>query len=123
MAGSPFDRLSDVDRIRIWDGISARAVQGELVSLAVIELDPGTIVPEHRHVNEQLGVLASGSMRFRIGAEERVVEPGDTWVIPANVPHEVEAGPGGAVAIEVFAPRRHDWAALDRLDSGPGRWP
>ena len=120
---SDFDQLAGMQPLRIWDGIAARTVHGEQVSFAVIELDPGSTVPEHRHVNEQLGVLASGSMRFRIGDEERVVEPGDTWVIPANVPHEVEAGPGGAVAIEVFAPRRDDWAALDRLDSGPGRWP
>jgi quercetin dioxygenase-like cupin family protein len=120
---SAFGSLGGTDRIDIWHGVAARGVQGELVSLAVIELDAGAVVAEHRHENEQLGVLAAGSMRFRIGEEERVVQPGDTWVIHANVPHEVEAGPEGAVAIEVFSPRRDDWAQRDRLESAEPRWP
>lgn len=120
---SAFDSVGGIDRIDIWQGVAARGVQGDVMSLAVIELDAGAVVPEHRHENEQLGVLAAGSMRFRIGEEERVVQPGDTWVIRANVPHEVEAGPEGAVAIEVFSPRRDDWAGRDRLEGGTPHWP
>jgi quercetin dioxygenase-like cupin family protein len=120
---SAFDSVGGIDRIDIWQGVAARGVQGDVMSLAVIELDAGAVVPEHRHENEQLGVLAAGSMRFRIGEEERVVQPGDTWVIRANVPHEVEAGPEGAVAIEVFSPRRDDWAERGRLEGGEPRWP
>lgn len=120
---SDFDQLAGMQPLRIWDGIAARAVHGELVSFAVIELDPGSTVPEHRHENEQLGVLASGTMRFRIGDETRELGPGATWRIPANVPHEVQAGPEGAVAVEVFAPRRDDWRGIERLPASPPRWP
>jgi quercetin dioxygenase-like cupin family protein len=45
-----------------------------------------------------------------------VLGPGDTWRIPGGVPHEVTAGPEGALAVECFTPARDDWAALDRLD-------
>ena len=76
------------------------------MTLAVIELDPDSVVPEHSHENEQLGVLVSGLLEFRVGDETRRVGPGGTWSIPANVPHEVQAGPEGAVAVEVFAPTR-----------------
>ncbi len=93
---SEFDQLAGMQPLRIWDGIAARTVHGELVSFAVIELDPGSTVPEHRHENEQLGVLGSGTMRFRIGDETRELGPGATWCIPANVPHEVQAGPAGS---------------------------
>jgi quercetin dioxygenase-like cupin family protein len=120
---SDFDQLAGMHPLRIWDGIAARAVHGELVSFAVIELDPGSTVPEHLHENEQLGVLASGTMRFRIGDETRELEPGATWCIPAKVPHEVEAGPDGAVAVEVFAPRRDDWRGLERLPASQPKWP
>ena len=71
-----FDQLAGMQPLRIWDGIAARSVHGELVSFAVIELDPGSTVPEHRHENEQLGVLASGTMLFRIGDETRELGPG-----------------------------------------------
>jgi quercetin dioxygenase-like cupin family protein len=72
-------------------------------------------VPEHRHDNEQLGVLIRGSMRFRIGEETREFGPGASWRILSNTPHEVTAGPEGALAVESFAPARSDWAGLERL--------
>ena len=120
---SDFDQLAGMQPLRIWDGIAARTVHGERVSFAVIELDPGSTVPEHRHENEQLGVLASGTMRFRIGEETRELGPGATWCIPANVPHEVTTGPDGAVVVDVFAPPRRDWSALEPREPSAPRWP
>jgi quercetin dioxygenase-like cupin family protein len=38
------------------------------------------------------------------------------WVIPADVPHAVHAGPDGAFLVELFAPPRTDWAGLKRLE-------
>jgi len=119
----PFEKLEVMAPVRIWDGIRAREMTGDGVTFAVVELDGGSTVPEHRHPNEQLGMLISGSMTFRIGNETRELGPGDTWNIPGDVPHEVHAGPDGAVVAEVFAPRRDDWAALDRDQPGVPRWP
>jgi quercetin dioxygenase-like cupin family protein len=118
-----FGDLRETAPYVIWDGVLARAVAGEKVTFVVVELDPGAVVPEHAHENEQIGVLAVGSMRFRIGDEARDLEPGGTWHIPANAPHEVTAGPDGAVAIEVFAPPRADWDKLDRSEPGAPLWP
>ena len=70
-------------------------------------------------MNEQVGVLLRGSMRFRIGDEEREVARGATWCIRAHVPHAVRTGPDGATIAEVFAPPRTDWAGNERLDAGP----
>ena len=123
MSEQPFDALETMAPLRIWDGIRAREVQGERVTLAVIELAANSVVPEHRHENEQLGVMVAGSMRFRIGEQTRELRPGDVWNIPANVPHEVHTGPDGAVVAEVFAPRRDDWGALERDQPGAPRWP
>jgi quercetin dioxygenase-like cupin family protein len=118
-----FDSLQAMTPVRIWNGIRARQLTGERVTLAVVELAADSLVPEHRHENEQLGVLIAGSMTFRIGQETREIGPGDVWNIPGNVPHEVRAGPQGAVAAEVFAPRRDDWDALGRDQPSPPRWP
>jgi hypothetical protein len=41
------------------------------------------------------------------------------WVIPAEVPHSVVSGPGGARLAELFAPPRADWAGLERLPATP----
>jgi quercetin dioxygenase-like cupin family protein len=106
--------LADLTPIQVWDDVVARRVQGEQATLAVVELAPNAAVPEHQHPNEQLGLVIEGEVRFRIGDEERVLGPGGTWRILSDVPHEVHAGPEGAVVIDIFAPARHDW------DSRPG---
>lgn len=116
---SAFGGIDRLDQLRIWDGVTAQAVEGERTTLAVIELEPQSAVPEHSHDNEQLGVLIRGSMRFRVGEEVRELGPGGTWRILSHVPHEVTAGPDGALAVECFAPARDDWAGLDRLAGRP----
>ena len=103
---SAFDDLSSLHLRRIWDGVHGRVVHGEQITLGVIELDPGSVVPEHRHENDQLGICLSGSLLFRVGKESRELAAGATWSIPANVPHEVRVGAEGAVVIDVFVPPR-----------------
>ena len=119
---SAFGDISGMRGQQIWDGVVGRAVHGERITMGVIELDPGSIVPEHRHENEQLGVVLRGSVAFRVGDETRELRPGETWRIPANTPHEVRTGPDGAVVIDVFAPARDDWKELEQVERPP-LWP
>ena len=110
------------EAIELFGGVVARVVTGDRSTLAVVELDPNAVVPEHSHDNEQLGVLVAGSMTFRIADETRELAPGGTWRIPSNTPHDVKAGPDGAVAVESFVPARTDWEPLPRRTAAP-RWP
>ena len=120
---SAFDDLARLGPLPIWHGIAARVVEGEQLTLAVVELDPGAVAREHSHANEQLGIVLSGAMTFRIGDETRELGPGDLYTIPSNVPHEATAGPDGAVVIDVFAPPRRDWDALEPGEPRGPRWP
>ena len=120
---SAFDHLDAMRPIGIWEGVLARTVDGEQCSVGAVELDPGSVVPEHSHPNEQLGIVVIGSVSFRVGDEERELGPGGTWCIPPNVPHEVKTGPNGAVVLDVFSPPRADWAALERSQPTSARWP
>jgi quercetin dioxygenase-like cupin family protein len=61
--------LSDVASIRplrIWKDVTA-SVLSELITMSVVELPPHGHVPEHRHVNEQVGLCIVGSLDFRVG--------------------------------------------------------
>ena len=108
---------------QIWDGVVSRGVHGENVTVTLLELEAGMVVPEHSHANEQAGVLIGGSVTFTIGDETAEITPGGMWVIPAHVHHSVVTGPEGAVIVEAFAPPREDWAGLQTLEPGAGRWP
>jgi quercetin dioxygenase-like cupin family protein len=107
--------------IDVWgETVRARRVQGDRLTLALVELAPSSIVPGHRHENEQMGMVITGSLTFTVGGESRELGPGGTWRIPSDTPHQVTTGPAGAVVIDVFAPARSDW---DALPSGPARRP
>jgi quercetin dioxygenase-like cupin family protein len=116
---SAFSHVDELEVLKIWNGVHGRAVAGAEATLAWIELEPNTVVPEHRHPNEQTGILVRGSLRFTIGGETQELRPGAMWVIPADVPHTVVSGSEGASLAELFAPPRADWASLDRLPAAP----
>jgi quercetin dioxygenase-like cupin family protein len=120
---SAFRSVTSLDLQRVWDGVHGRVVHGERLTVAVVELDPNSVVPEHNHEHEQLGICLRGSLVFRIGDETRTLGPGETWAIPSNVLHEVHVGLEGAVVIDVFAPTRDDWRDAEVVDARPPRWP
>ena len=120
---SAFAKLSDIGPLPIWNGVVGRAVQGEHITMAVVELEPDSVVPQHHHPNEQLGVVLKGTLTFTIGGERRHVAAGDTYVIPGDVPHDVVTGPEGAVVLDVFSPVRADWGRFLPEAPRPPQWP
>jgi quercetin dioxygenase-like cupin family protein len=105
------------------EGITARAITGDRMTLAVVDLEPNVVLPEHHHENEQLGFILRGSMTFTIGGQTRKLYEGDTYSIPSDVPHDAIAGPDGCTAVDAFAPVRFDWEKLERPDPFAPEWP
>jgi quercetin dioxygenase-like cupin family protein len=118
-----FRPLAGIGARKLREGVFARVVEGERLTLAVVDLEPGAAVPEHRHENEQLGFILQGSMVFTVGGEKRELRAGDTYEIASNVPHDAVAGRDGCTAVDAFAPVRADWAKLELLDPFAPRWP
>ena len=109
--------IMDAPLLAVWgDEVRARRIQGEHITLAMVELEAGAAVPEHRHSAEQLGMVLAGEMQFTLDGETRTLGPGGTWRILSDRPHNVIAGPNGAVVIDVFTPVRSDWDDLPVID-------
>ena len=114
--------MSEQDNVELlnWDQIPMETVNpmmqrqiitGELMTVAKIYFKDGFLVPMHSHHNEQITQVISGLLRFRIGEDgEQTIDvgPGQTIVIPANVPHEALVV-GDVVEMDMWAPRRDDW--------------
>ena len=107
----------------IWDGVAARIVQGDRITMAVVELAPGGAVPEHHHEHEQIGLVIQGRVAFTVGEETREFGPGGTWRIPADVPHRVTVGESGAVVVDIFSPTRSDWERIEAESARQPVWP
>ena len=118
-----YDRIAELRPYKIWNNVHARVVNGERMTLAIVDLEPNVAVPEHHHENEQLGIVLRGSVAFTVGGAERNLQAGDTYVIPSHVPHHVVAGPEGCSVADVFAPIRADWEKLERPEPFPPDWP
>ena len=75
--------VASVPVIDVWgESVRARRIEGERVTLALVELAPNSIVPGHRHDNEQLGMVITGSSDLhdrgrgaRAGAGRDVADP------------------------------------------------
>ena len=118
-----FEPLLNIRPHALREGITARAVEGERITMAVVDLEPNIAMPEHHHENEQLGFVIAGSMTMWIGDEKSDLHPGDTYAIPSDVPHHVAVGSHGCTVVDVFAPVREDWKKLERLEPAKPNWP
>lgn len=116
--------LETLPLLEVWgETVRARRVQGERMTLAIVELAPNAIVPAHRHAAEQMGMVIRGAMRFTIDGQTRDLGPGGTWRITSDHPHDAQAGADGAVVIDVFSPARSDWDALPVAPDAAPVWP
>ena len=116
--------IATVPVVDVWgEAARARRIEGERITLALLELAPDSVVPGHRHENEQLGMVITGSVTFTVGDETRELGPGGTWRIPSGTHHQVVSGPGGAIVVDVFSPIRSDWDALPSNPATTPSWP
>ena len=70
--------------------------------------ESGNEVRAHSHPNEQSGYVISGRYRLVVEGSEEIIEAGDSYVIPRDVEHELEALESGEV-IDVFVPPREEY--------------
>ncbi len=104
---------ADVSPYLMFPGVTRRIMNsGERVMVVELYFDRDAVVPEHTHPHEQSGYMVSGRMRFVVGDEERIIEAGDSWLIPSGVLHTVTALEP-CVAIDVFSPPREDFLAQE----------
>jgi quercetin dioxygenase-like cupin family protein len=96
-------------RHQIFPGVAIRTVAGQAMMLSVVTFEADSVVPDHAHPHEQMGVMISGRLEFTVGGITRVLGPGDAWRIPGGILHRVRAVDGPALALDVFHPIRDDY--------------
>ena len=104
-------RYADVPTIELAPGSTAHVVSGGRVTLNFVEAVPNSIVPIHRHENEQMVIIIDGSIDFVIEGKQYHVEKGDVIVLPPNTEHGAYFTEKGARVIDAFSPPRHDYVA------------
>lgn len=105
----PFYSSAERSSKQIVPGVSIQTFWGDRIHLSVVTIEPGGAVPRHSHHHEQAGTVLEGEMTLGIGGEERIVRPGDYYVIPSGVEHWVVKTEKRVVALDIFSPVREDY--------------
>ena len=104
-----FPTAEECGRHTIFPGVHIKTCAADRMMISVVDLEPHSVVEEHAHPHEQVGILLSGKMVFTIGNEEKTVQAGDMWRIPGNVRHKVVTLDEPARAIDIFTPIREEY--------------
>ncbi len=101
-------QLSDIPPFEISRGFSARFIHTETMTIAFVDVEAGADLPQHAHANEQVTNVLEGEFEFNLDGQTMLLRPGQSVVIPSNVPHS-----GKAVTfcrlLDVFSPVREDF--------------
>ena len=77
------------------DGLHVHVDHTPRGTVYFVSADKETPFPEHSHA-EQWTIVVSGACRVTMNGETRVYRKGDTYRLPANVPHQITLGAGYA---------------------------
>ncbi len=111
-------RRSEVPPFSPAPGIQVQPVIGEALMTCWIAMEPGAVVAEHSHVNEQLGVVVEGSVTLTAAGETRELVVGDAYRVPSDLAHSGVAGANGVLLVETFVPIREEYAKAWRAIAG-----
>ena len=101
--------VNKADPVQMLEGIIRRTLgTTDEAMLCEFRLDAGAIVPEHSHMNDQIGYIISGQLEITVAGEKRVLGAGESYAIPGGVMHMAVALVD-TVAIDVFSPPRKDY--------------
>ena len=104
-----FPTPQEFSRHTIFPGVTVTTCAAEKMMLSYAELQPHSVVAEHSHPHEQVGLVIEGRVIFTIGGEEKTLSPGDMFRIPGNVKHRVVALDAVARVLDIFTPIREDY--------------
>jgi quercetin dioxygenase-like cupin family protein len=104
-----FGAKSPLGYREILEGIRIKTINyGKTMIMTEFRLSKGSVLPEHRHDNEQTGYLVKGKIRLHIDGISKNIKPGDSWNIPGSSKHKAEILQD-SIAIEIFNPVREDY--------------
>lgn len=91
-------------------GPALKTFWGDNIMISLVEMTPGSVVPPHRHPQEQAGYVLAGELEFTIAGEKTQVGPGGVFFIPGDTEHAVVVtSPDTARVVDIFSPLRDDY--------------
>jgi quercetin dioxygenase-like cupin family protein len=101
-------QIKNIKSKELVPGITGYYAHGTSLSFGYVEIKEGSILPEHRHVHEQITFIIEGQLDMMIDSKPCSLTAGMYYVIPSNTPHSAVAKTACKV-IDAFNPVREDY--------------
>jgi quercetin dioxygenase-like cupin family protein len=88
--------------------LTLRPFAGDKLMVVRIEAPEGSLAPMHSHPHEQMSLVISGRVSFRLLGQERVLGAGEVVHLPSGVEHEARFLES-TVMYDIFSPVRDDF--------------
>jgi quercetin dioxygenase-like cupin family protein len=81
---------------------------GQSMMICEFTFEENVTIPMHTHPNEQVGYVVDGLVEMIIDDEKFLLQKGDTYLTPSNVPHGAYLHKP-TIIIDTFSPPREDY--------------
>lgn len=99
----------DSPQVEMLPGIHRRTMATtDEAMLCEFFIERDSCVPDHGHMNDQVGYVIYGKLEITIGGITQIVNPGESYAIPGGVRHGARALQDTLV-IDAFSPPRTDY--------------
>jgi len=103
--------LNEIDAKEILPGFEARFVHTASMTLSYWDVKKGAVLPNHKHIHEQVTQVEEGEFELTVGGETNVYTKGMVAVIPSMTEHSGIALTDCKI-FDIFSPVREDYKAL-----------
>ena len=105
----PFFTAAELPWVPMGPGVQRQVLaQGADLMLVRVTFEQDAVGALHEHPHQQISYVESGQFEYTIADETRLLNPGDSCLVPGNTRHGVRCLAAG-VLIDAFTPRRDDF--------------
>jgi quercetin dioxygenase-like cupin family protein len=90
-------------------GFTFKEAHLDNVMITWVEMEPGSVLPEHKHPHEQISLVVEGMLELTVGGRTKIMKKGDVAVVPPGVLHSGRVHGEFTIAVDAWNPIREDY--------------
>jgi quercetin dioxygenase-like cupin family protein len=100
---------TDAPVVEVGEGVTRQILARDpQLMLVRVGFKQGAIGYVHSHPHRQVTFVEKGRFEATMGTEKKIIQAGDSYYAPPDVPHGVVALEDG-VLLDIFTPQREDF--------------
>ncbi len=104
----PLFNIAEIPPINLVAGYDAHFIHTANATYSHVRVKLGHILPLHAHIHEQVSYVLEGEFELTVEGVAHRLKPGQTFVIPSNIPHS-GIGITDCFILDIFTPVREDY--------------